>query len=389
MDLIKSKIDQTFDLLKDLDIDLWMIFCRESEIMTDPSLAMMVGAHVSAQAAFMFTKTGCSRAIVWKYDAENIQRTGYFDEVEIFTTDFKEVFNRAIAGINPRQIAVNYSLTSSTADGISYGMYLKLKDYLKETPYKACLISAEEFLLKLRSRKTEPEIEKLRIAATISELCWQEALPEIKTGMTEIEIAALIAGRIKGHGGVQSFPSIVNAGAKTSPGHGLPTTAVLEPGDLLHVDFGAEIDGYCADLQRLAYFLKPGESSAPDVLRKAFNKIKEIVDVSAIGYTVGARGIDIDKAARQMLTAAGYEEYQHSLGHQIGRAVHDGGSRVGPKYEEHDRTPFIPLEAGNAFTVELGVALENIGYVGLEEDLVVTTNGGEFLCNRQTELPVK
>ncbi len=388
MDLIESKIKQAHTLLDELDIDLWMIYCRESEMMTDPSLAMVVGEHVSAQSAFLFTKSQLAQAVVWHHDADNIRRIGCFDSIMTFTKDFKEVFIKTIEKIDPKKIALNYSLISSTADGISYGMFLKLKDYLKDTPYNDCFISAEELLLKLRSQKTGPEIEKIKDAAQYSEKCWQQALQDIKIGMTEIEIAQVIKDKICENGSDLSFPTIVNAGAKTNPGHGSPTDAVLEPGDLLHVDFGSMTDGYCADLQRLAYYRKPGEDSVPAELKKAFSKIKEIVEVSASKYRAGALGLDIDKNARTMLTEAGYEEYQHSLGHQIGRAVHDGGSRVGPQNESNDQTPLIPLEAGNTFTVELGIELEGIGYVGLEEDLVVTADGGKFLCDRQTQLQV-
>ncbi len=388
MDLIESKIKQAHALLDELDIDLWMIYCRESEMLTDPSLAMVVGEHVSAQSAFLFTKSQLAQAVVWHHDADNIRRIGCFDPILTFTNDFQEVFIKAIETIDPKKVALNYSLISSTADGISHGMFLKLKNYLKDTKYNDCFISAEDLLLKLRSQKTEPEIEKIRSAAQYSEECWQQALKEIKPGMTEIEIARIIENKICENGSDLAFSTIVNAGAKTNPGHGSPTDAILEPGDLLHVDFGAMTDGYCADLQRLAYYRKPGEDSAPVELQNAFNKIKEIVEVSASRYCVGALGLDIDENARKILTEAGYEEYQHSLGHQIGRAVHDGGSRVGPQNEANDHTPLIPLEAGNTFTVELGVELKEIGYVGLEEDLVVTANGGKFLCDRQTELQV-
>jgi len=160
----------------------------------------------------------------------------------------------------------------------------------------------------------------------------------------------------------------------------------LEPGDLLHVDFGAKIDGYCADIQRLAYYKKPEEQDAPDILKKGFVTVKKAIDLSIPKYKTGELGVNIDTAARKVLTDAGYPEYQHSLGHQVGRLVHDGGSRVGPVYDASDFTAKIPLEAGNTFTVELGVNVENIGYVGLEEDILVTDNGGRLLANRQDNL---
>ena len=386
--MLKLKIKQAADILSDMDIDLWMIICRESETMTDPSLELMVGEHVSGSGAFMISKTGQTTALLWVHDAANIERLGVYDKVETYAFNFGNSLKKIIEDYNPRKIALNYSVSSFTADGITYGMYLKLLEFLKDTPYADRIISAEEILFKLRARKIKPEIESLQKAAILAETCWHDLLLEIQPGMTEIEISDRLRTIISNKGSINSFTSIVNAGAKTSPGHGLPTDAVLERGDLLHIDFGVKVNGYCSDLQRLAYFKKDGESSAPEELLKAFNKVKEIIDVTSKLYKPGALGIDIDTAARKILTDAGYPEYQHSLGHQIGKSVHDGGAKIGPKYEESDTTPLIPLELSNTFTVELGIAVPNIGYTGIEEDLIVTENGGEFLCPRQTDLIV-
>jgi Xaa-Pro aminopeptidase len=218
--------------------------------------------------------------------------------------------------------------------------------------------------------------------------CWSQTLKEVKVGMTEIQVAELIGANIGKLGGEISFDTIVNAGAKTSPGHGHPTDAALEEGDLLHVDFGAKIDGYCSDIQRLAYFKKKDENEAPQMLLDAFDAVKGVIDETSRLYIPGKKGYTIDAVARKILKQSGYKEYEHALGHQIGRSVHDGAAIVGPKWKRYGSTPEIPLEEGNTFTVELGIVLDNIGYVGLEEDLVVTENGGKFLCPRQTELAI-
>lgn len=386
--MIKSKIQQAINLLNELNIDMWMLFCRETEVVKDPSLDLMVGDHVSGKGAFIFTRSGDSVAYVWLHDASNFKQSGYFNEVKTYENDFKTTFLEIINKYNPRSIALNYSKDSSTADGITYGMYLKLLDYFKDTPYEKCLISAEKLLLKLRSVKTSPEIEKLTKAATVADSCWHEALQEIKPGLTEIEIANILTSKINKSGYPVSFGPIVNAGTKSVAGHGLPTNAKLEKGDLLHVDFGAKVDGYCSDLQRVAYFKKDSESSPPNELISAFHKVKDIIDVTSKLYKPNAIGKDIDEIARKMLKDSNYPEYQHSLGHQIGREVHDGGSRIGPFRDEGDITHLIPLDLNNAFTVELGINIDNIGYIGLEEDLLVTANGGEFLCSRQMELNV-
>ncbi len=123
-------------------------------------------------------------------------------------------------------------------------------------------------------------------------------------------------------------------------------------------------------------------------MTEAFNTVRTVIENTSKLYKPGTKGFNIDAAARRILRESGYLEYQHALGHQLGRSVHDGAAVVGPKWKRYGDTPTIPLEKNNVFTVELGIELENIGYTGLEEDLVVTENGGEFLCPVQEELYV-
>lgn len=102
----------------------------------------------------------------------------------------------------------------------------------------------------------------------------------------------------------------------------------------------------------------------------------------------GSIGKDVDLAARQFLTDAGYPEYMHAFGHQVGRAAHDGGALLGPEWDRYGRAPLMPLQANQVFTAELGVELPGRGYLGLEEMVRVTDNGVEWLTNRQNEILV-
>jgi methionine aminopeptidase len=90
--------------------------------------------------------------------------------------------------------------------------------------------------------------------------------------------------------------------------------------------------------------------------------------------------------ARDFVQAAGFKEYQHALGHQIGRYAHDGGVLLGPKWERYGDSVIGAIEAGNVFTLELYVTTKNYGQVSLEEDVIVTKNGCEFLSHPQKRL---
>ena len=100
----------------------------------------------------------------------------------------------------------------------------------------------------------------------------------------------------------------------------------------------------------------------------------------------GVVGWEVDAAARESLVDAGYPEPMHALGHQLGRSAHDGGTTLAPRWDRYGAAPDGLVEVGNVFTVEYGAAVPGRGYIGLEEDLVVTADGVEWLSTPQREL---
>ncbi len=388
MNIVADKVKQAAGVLEELDIDLWLIFVRETSMQADPMLPMMVGHDCTWQSFFAYTRNGDAIALVGNLDEADFTRAGYFTEVATYTAGVSEDIRTLIERLDPSKIAINYSTSDTGADGLTHGMYLLLQEYLDGTAYQKRLISAEPVCSKLRSRKLPAEVELIATAAKLTTQVWDEVHPQLKVGMTEKEVGALIDATIAKHGGEPSFSTIVNAGDKTDPGHGAPSDARLDPGDLLHVDFGIRLDGYCSDLQRLAYFPRREKSGLPEELKEAFYTVNEIITETAKISRPGVKGCEIDALAREMLRDHGYPEYQHALGHQLGRAVHDGGAVLGPEWERYGVTPRIEIEKSNVFTLELEIMLPGIGCVGLEEDVVVTDNGAEFLCPRQMKLVV-
>ena len=88
-----------------------------------------------------------------------------------------------------------------------------------------------------------------------------------------------------------------------------------------------------------------------------------------------SRGWEVDAAARESLVAAGYPEPMYALGHQLGRSAHDGGTVLAPRWDRYGAAPFGVVEVGNVFTLEYGTAVPGRGYIGLEEDVLVTADG--------------
>jgi Xaa-Pro aminopeptidase len=103
----------------------------------------------------------------------------------------------------------------------------------------------------------------------------------------------------------------------------------------------------------------------------------------------GVAGHEVDAVARKVVTAAGYPAYKYATGHHVGRAAHDGGGVLGPLWERYGDTPNMRLEAGHVYAVEPGLMAPGYGYLGIEENVLVTDDGAMFLSNPQTELIVK
>ncbi len=128
-----------------------------------------------------------------------------------------------------------------------------------------------------------------------------------------------------------------------------------------------------------------GEEQAPEPVERAFKIISGIIQDAAKLLKPGLKGWEVDQIARQTFDREGIEEWGFALGHQIGRAVHDGGCLLGPRWERYGQRPFDTVEENQVFTLEIAMNVPEFGRVSLEEDVVVTADGCEFLSPPQTE----
>ena len=391
--LVHEKINQTIGILQEQNVDLWMTFVRETSAVRDPALDFIYGHDVTWQSAFIFTKSGKKIAIVGRYDGETVQRIGAFDEVILYDTAFSQPLMEVLQRLNPQQIALNYSETDSHADGLTAGMFRLLSGYLKETPFANRLISAEKILSALRGRKTETEIDRVETAIQTTLEIYQKAIDFAAVGKTERQVGEFMHEQVAALGLETSWESgscpAVNSGPNSPIGHAGPTDIVIEPGHLLHFDFGVKQNDYCSDIQRVVYFLRPGETQAPPELQHAFDTLLRSIDESMKALKPGVLGKEIDAIARKVIVEAGYPEYRWALGHQLGRACHDGGGLLGPLWEKYGTLPTMPIEAGQIYTIEPAIFVNGYGHLGLEEDVIVTETGAQYLHAPQRELILK
>ena len=242
----------------------------------------------------------------------------------------------------------------------------------------------------LRGRKSSEEVARIRAAAGETEEIFDVVSAKLRPRQTELEIAGLMHGEIARRGlgyawGRDHCPA-VNAGPDKEVGHSAPSDLRTKQGELLHVDFGVSRNDYCSDLQRVWYFLEDGEIEAPEDVRRAWDALWASVDAGAAALRPGAVGWEVDAAARESLVASGYAEPMYSLGHQLGRTAHDGGTVLGPRWDRYGAAPLGFVEAGNVFTLEYGTAVAGRGYIGLEEDVLLTADGVEWLSKPQREI---
>jgi Xaa-Pro aminopeptidase len=311
-------------------------------------------------------------------------------EVVGYTDSIREALRSTLECMNPRRIAINYSAADVMADGLTFGMHQLLCEYLEGTPFPKRFESSESVVTALRSRKSASEIEAVRGAVEETLSIFEDVTRFLRPGLMEKDVAEFILKRTRERGlepawDPESCPAVFT-GPESAGAHAMPTGRTIEPGHLMNIDFGVRKNGYVSDLQRTWYFLKNGEKQAPPDARKGFITIRDAIRRSSEALKPGAEGWAVDKIARDLITAAGYSEYPHALGHQVGRKAHDGGGLLAPKWDRYKNLPYVKVEPEQVYTLEPRLTVEGRGVATVEEIVVVTENGCRFLSKPQEEL---
>lgn len=390
--LQQEKTDQAIQILNELDIDLWLTFVRETSAGGDPVLPLIYGRDLTWQSALILTKGGEKIAIVGLFEEDTAVRTGAYTKVIPYNESIQPKLLEVLNRVNPKSIALNYSESDVYADGLGVGLYRVLQGLLEGTPYLERLQSAQEIISALRGRKTPEELRRIKQAIETTDAIYGNTFAAVRAGMTELEISEIMHAEVEKLGLETSWEldhcPTVNAGAESSAGHVSPTGITLKPGDLLHFDFGVRENEYCSDIQRLAFLPSEEQPVPSDKLIHAFNTIVEAVQKSVAAVRPGVSGAQIDAIARKTITDAGYDEFKHATGHQVGRQAHDGGGIIGPLWPRYGDTPNWPIQAGQVYTIEPSIIDPEVGVVALEEMILVTEDGAQFLSTPQTELVV-
>ncbi len=387
-----AKTDQAVEILKEKGIDVWLTYVRESSTNTDPVLELIFEGDLTWESALILTADGEKIAIVGVHDAPDLEESGIWHRVIGYREGISEPLVNTLTRLDPHAIAVNVSENDPLADGLGAGLNRLLRRRLEGTLLADRLVPAEDVIWCLRGRKLPVEIDAVRRAVKETEIVLQDATADIAPGVTARAFADAIRERARARGlecaWTPKICPIVSTGASSPVGHVAPREDTITKGRLVHVDYGVKLDRYCSDLQRMWWVSEHGEGP-PDDVQRAFQTVADAIRKAAAALKPGVQGWEIDQVARDCLTGAGYEEYEHALGHQVGRAAHDGGgATLAPRWERYNETPYQRVEVGNVYTLEPSIFLKDQGIIALEEMVLVTADGCEFLSTPQTELPV-
>ncbi len=230
-------------------------------------------------------------------------------------------------------------------------------------------------LLDIRAIKTADEIETLREAIRISETALARTLEAVQPGMTELQIAKLLSDHMSDLGSEgHAFGPIVLTGENSYLPHGIPGERTFQRDEFLLIDFGAIKGGYPADITRTVCLGTPS-----DEMRKIHEIVLQANEAARAAAKPGATSQEVDRAARQVIEAAGYGEYfRHRTGHGLGLEVHEQPD-IAPNNE-------TILREGMVFTIEPGIYLPGVGGVRIEDNVVITPDGNETLTSYPREL---
>lgn len=220
----------------------------------------------------------------------------------------------------------------------------------------------------LRSRKDAAEYEALKKSAVLNDAAMEAGFAALKPGITELEVANTIRDFYKANGATPEFTSVCFGPNGAFPHHHTGETR-LKAGDAVLIDIGGRIHGYPSDMTRVGFY-----GSAPEGFGQIHSILDRAVEAAIAAAKPGVKASEVDKAARDVITAAGYgPNFLHRTGHGLGIDIHE--------------TPYITatsqtvLEEGMVFSIEPGIYLQGQFGLRLEEIVIIRNGAAEILSD--------
>ena len=239
------------------------------------------------------------------------------------------------------------------------------------------LVAAGDLVEDLRQVKDAGELGRIAAAAELATAALQRILERGLAGRTERAVALGLEQQIRESGAEgPSFPSIIAAGPHGALPHAVPRDVEIGAAELVVIDWGARLDGYCSDCTRTV-----ASGEVDDEAREVYELVRRAQEAALAAVRAGAQCRAVDSEARRMIEEAGHgERFGHGLGHGVGMEVHEE-PRLSQRADEDE-----VLEAGNVVSVEPGVYLPGRLGVRIEDLVAVTENGADVFTSLPKEL---
>ena len=282
-------------------------------------------------------------------------------EIRTTTTKMHEAAANVLSAAGAKQVGLEAA--SVTWDFLNA---LKGQEQVKQVEF----VATSGLVEGLREIKDRHEIEAIRVAIDCAQRAFGILRASLRLDLTEKQVADDLEFRIRTLGGTcGAFPSIIGVGPRAALPHGCPSEKRIGESEFVLVDWGARVNGYVSDLTRV---LVTGK--IPPKLERLYGVVltAQLAGIEAI--RPGAKMKDVDAAARNVIAKAGHgKQFGHSLGHGIGRNVHESPRLASDQERE--------LVAGMVVTVEPGVYIPGWGGIRIEDDILVTKTGHEVLSS--------
>lgn len=299
-----DKFDQVLPrAMRDNGIDMWIVAVKENHV--DPLWNDLGRGYVSGVGYYVFSDRGGVRIerLALGPSGYLVEESGAYDEFLPATQLAAVVRER-----HPARIGVNMSDEMGAADGLSVTMLAHLKTTLGE-PYAGRLVSAERLVSDFRSRRVAAEVVAFGEAAGLAVQLAERALSNevVTPGQTTLEdVAWWMQDRLleRGLGSAFDMPSVYVTGPEGIAA--VSTPRVIQPGDVIMIDWGVQLMNLATDVKRVAYVLRPGETVPPASIQSAFDKALAVRDVLKLAIVPGVRADEVMVRMDAALATAGY-----------------------------------------------------------------------------------
>lgn len=363
MSTLQKRIANTQAVMNERGIDF--LFVAPS---ADLIYLMGLNAHASERLALLIIpKSGKSTFVTpvlersRAFGKEDLVDVRTWEETEQPVSLVREIVSGS-GGVKNPSIAVS--------DQMRAGFLVRMLEQIPDAAFS----SATGIIRELRMVKDADEIENLKRAAAMADAAWEEFVATVKlTGKTERQAATELTALRAKHGLEVGGIGICASGPDNSAApHHSTGERVIQTGDSVVFDFGGKYNEYTADVTRTVHIGEPG-----DEYRKCYDIVLKANEAAYAAFKPGAACQDVDKAARDVISQAGYGEYfVHRLGHGLGLDGHEEPYLVGGNT--------LPLQPGMAFSDEPGIYIPGKFGIRIEDAVIVTETGGEKInhCNR-------